>query len=734
MKILKSFILVSLLVCTGGAAFACGPWYYSASDNRLYRIVPPLWKAPLSDDFTTKNIILWSRQTHFRDTAAIRRAVYTEWDKFVNWEELLWEMQNSAAAPYNPLSADNKFCAHLVERQDTDAVRLLYWSKMYSNIRTSQRSPWYYNSRIETDETKQLREMYEEVQKYKPAQKYADRYTFLAIKCLWALGEDSSMVALWEREKKHLKKSIFYEEAGDYAARCLTRMGRQAEADAIYRHNKNIVELMPAGIKLPEQLRIMLRVCPNSPQLIPILQDFLSEIDQEQARTYRWYEYETKSEAKKVLSVACEAIDNPNVKSKAMWRYTAACILDYLGKPSEALPLLDGAENGDGKAFLRNSVRILTLHLRAQTDTIDDAFVQYTTNEVQWLDGEMQREWRKLPDSVQNAIKQVHSWVWYRDLKKMYSYGVLRRIFLADSVGLAFRMADAGYEIRALQIANVADNWLLKFSGNKVIDSCRNCDRWEWHHWGWEKENGKWNYHDYSNGIFALADKMSASTLEEYRGRMLRPKDKTDRWFNARSYTNGDYWQDIIGTHYLRERNYHSAIAHLKYVSPSYQRRMNLRCYIDPFSIDRSIVSHDSTHYKLHFAQRMDSLQHAMFYDRDADHRGMAMLEYTIGLENSFDMCWWLTSYQKGWTWSGPFLTDIDQTEYAHKAQAVVKQLRRKALNMLRTDETRAKYHLRLGQYSIVKRKYLRTNTGQQIALACDAGWQYRTCIPMLYK
>ena len=92
MKTLKSFILVSLLVCLDGVASACGPWYYSASDNMLYRIVPPLWKTPLSDDFTTKNIILWSKQTGFRDTAAIRRAVYTEWDKFVNWEELLWEM------------------------------------------------------------------------------------------------------------------------------------------------------------------------------------------------------------------------------------------------------------------------------------------------------------------------------------------------------------------------------------------------------------------------------------------------------------------------------------------------------------------------------------------------------------------------------------------------------------------------------------------------------------------
>ena len=103
---LKSFILVSLLVCAGGAAFACGPWYYSAADNRIYRILPPLWQESsyVTDDFVTKNILAWSKQTGCKDTAAIRQAIYkgslAQWDEFYSREDnsttgLGWFGENS---------------------------------------------------------------------------------------------------------------------------------------------------------------------------------------------------------------------------------------------------------------------------------------------------------------------------------------------------------------------------------------------------------------------------------------------------------------------------------------------------------------------------------------------------------------------------------------------------------------------------------------------------------------
>ncbi len=83
-------------------------------------------------------------------------------------------------------------------------------------------------------------------------------------------------------------------------------------------------------------------------------------------------------------------------------------------------------------------------------------------------------------------------------------------------------------------------------------------------------------------------------------------------------------------------------------------------------------------------------------------------------------MCWWLTSYQKD------LIKDISVTEYAQKATSAAKQLRAKALTTLRTDDARARYHLRLGQYNTVLRKYADTPTAKSLALVCDNRNLYR--------
>ena len=750
MKILKSFILVSMFLIVSGNIFACGPWFYSAADNRIYHFLPPGWQKPISamENFESKNIVAWSRQTGCKDLEAIKSAIYTDWDNFANWDELLWDMLNSSDVKHNPMT-ENGFCRHLVETMDTDAVRLLCWSKTYSNIRTGQRSPWYYNSHVATDEMKQLQELYNKVMPYKPTRKYADRFKFLAIKCAWALGEDSTVITLWKQSKLNEKKNLFYYEAGDYAARSFTRMGRQKEADAIYYTNNNYVQLIPYGASTPTKLRTLLRVSPNSPYIPPILEEYISELDVEHARTYHWMSKEEYRKMDDVVNIARMAIDNPTVCHKAMWRYAAACVLDYKGKQQEALDILRDAEDGDGDAFMQKSVRTLTFYLRSRVDTINDDFERYAINEVRWLDNEMLREWNRMPDNVQRDIRRATDWRRATHHNEFYSYAALRRIILEDSVGLAWRMVAAGRGVRALQMANVADNHILQITDNPCVKKIRDSVGGTYEVYyeddgGYEQYdhltslkdtafidgrifyvwNVSENRHDYSNGLFCVADIIDAHTLEEYRQRQLHPKDGDDRWFNARSYTNGDYWQDIVGTHYLRERNYHAAATHFKYVSPSYQQRMNISCPIDPFSIDRSLQNHDNTHYKLHFARRMDSLQRVMLHDADADKRGLAMLEYTIGLANSFDMCWWLTSYDKGW--NGVDLTDIEETQYAHKANAVVKQLRKKALRMLRTNEARARYHLRLGQYTTVRKRYADTETGKHLALVCDERKQYQ--------
>lgn len=760
MRTLKLFILVSMMLFAS-ISYACGPYYYSAVDCRIYRILPPLWQASsyVMDDFETKNIITWSKQTGCKDTAAIRQAIYqgtlSDWEKA--YENKVHKTGRSCDEniKYSEWVYTNQFfntlgCASGLRKKnvDSDAIRVLYWSKLYESIRKAQRSPWYYNCRLDTDEMNQLHQLFKEVMAFKP-QKYADRFEFLAIKCAWALGEDSIVLDIWEKSRLKKEGSLFYNEAMDYAARSLARMGRQKEANAIYAKIGNYTQLIPRGASLPTQLRIMLKVCPNSTDIVPMLQDYLTKLDVEQAATYFWPDERDWFFTDSMLVVAREAIDNPKVCRKAMWRYAAACILDYNGKTEEALAMLQGAEKGDGDAFLQKSVRTLTFYLRTRTESPTEDFLKYAIKEVKWLDKEMVREWNTLSDTaMREDIRNNANYRWSEARNDIYSYAALRRILLEDSVGLAWRMADCGLGVRALQMANMAENHICDLTSNPYIKGMRTSadgiygvyyrDTDDELRLVWifspadtakfkDKEFMIWQYtenqHDYSNGMFCLADRMDAGTLEQYRQRIVRPRDNDDRWFNARSYTDMNYWQDIVGTHCLRERNYRAAARHFQCISPSYQRMMNIECGLDPFGIDR-IASHDTTRYKYHFAHRMDSLGHVILHETDPDRRGLAMLEYSIGLENSFGMCWWLTSYEKGWT--GPDLTDIEDTEYAKKANAVAAQLRKKSLQTIRSKDAFARYYLRLGKYGIVRKRYADTYTGQHLALVCDDWGLYR--------
>lgn len=730
MKTLRLFIAVSLLFSAVSAA-ACGPWYYSAADNRIYYIEFPLWTPPTTDDdFESQNIKLWSRQTKCKDTAAIRQAVYGgtlgEW-------EAVYLVLNGHKADMGALGK-NKFVRHLCKHKDIKAVKVLYGSKKYEYIRNVQRSPWYYDSHLDNDEKAELRSIYKLIDRdYLNDPLYGDRFKLLAIKCSWALGNDAVTLLMWEKLGKTMKNELLHDATEDYVARTFERAGVQRLADSIYLSHCNTVELVPDGSSTPTALNIILQIDPNSPELSSYLQRYLTRIDKEQAAVTYGCSAPTELKEDSVLIIARQAIANPKVKNKAMWRYAAACILDYKGQPKEALAMLKGTPNGGGDAFLRRSTRALTLYLRAKTEKIDQKFVDYSVGEARWLAKEMKKEWNMLSDSLKNEISHIRCWQWICGYDELYSYNVMRRIFLTDSIGLAWRMAEAGYGVRALQLANLADNYIIKLSDNHVIDSCRRFGQWEEASWGYYyKAYESENYHDYCNGLFALADRMGAKTIEDYLHRLKHPKGTTDRWFNSRGYTSKDYWEDIVGTHYLREQNYAKAAQHLKEVSPEYQRLMNIRFCRDAFALDYNTPSYDSTHYKLHFAQTMDSLRQVILHDKDKDRKGMAMIEYSIGLANSFDLCWYLTSYQKGWV--GANLIDISESKYGKQAFGKAKKLRAEALKLMQTDETKAQAYARLAMLSKVMHDYPFTATAQHYALVCDHWKDYRVTIHPSYR
>lgn len=773
MKILKPFILASLLLLASGKIHACGPWYYNAEDNDIYRILPYGQEGPalpLSPDFSRKNILLWSQQTGCRDTAAIRQAVYK--GSLADWENLY---RNGKSTSKNWFST-NAFVKQLLKRRDSDAIRLLYLSKQYENIRGAMNSPWYYGG-TETQEVILLRKLCHTVEQLLNSKsKYTDRYRFLAMKCKWALEDDNATLNLWNQLKPLLKNSIFLSECEDYAARSLYRTGRTDEAFQIYLQRGDIGSLMlMKGMDLPQLLELVLQIAPESSTLPVELQRMLFSLENNPHALENKICLDGYGDYRSVLRIAQRAAKETVLDRRAMWCYTAACLLDYDRRPLEALRQLEGIDNLPCDPFLKRSIHVLRFYLHSKTDKVDNNFEQYALTELQWLDKELEKEWKQLPQRERHKLSHLSGTDAENMFRSCYCYDALRRIVLPDSVGLCYRLAFNGRNVRALQIANMAENRLFILADNQVMKNMRKRDqskeyKWRfdnseeypgftniWHSWpdpdttganGWTYRLG-WNTHDYCNWMFLLADRMSAKTLEAYRERQLNPKDDSDRWLYERGYNDSDYWEDIIGTHHLRECDYTAAVQHLQLVSPQYQKRMNINCELDPFGWVERTQNFDVTGYKLHFAERMVLLK-AMMESDDPDSRGAAMLEYSIGMRNSFDRCWYLTTYGMSsiefedgtnWkrlgyygadpvevSWSVSPLARLTGIHYAYKRKALIAadMLQKKAFYTFVTDEARAKGYARLGMIDKVVKNYTRTATAQHYALVCDEWRMYR--------
>lgn len=776
MKTLKPFILVSLLLC-GLRAIACGPWYYTADDNDIYRLLPYGAEGPavaLSPDFSRENLLLWSKQTGCKDTAAIRQAIYK--GTLQDWQQLYQRPDNSTTSGW---FAANPFVKHLAKRHNRDAIQLLYFSKQYESLRQAKTSPWYYDGRSKSKEDRQIQTLYDSARQWlthNGKSKYADRYRFLAMKCCWASGDAQSTLALWEQMKHQLKGSIFYAEAEDYAARCLYQTGRRDEAYAFYLQRGDIASLMLfSDMDLAALLELVLRIAPES-DVIPVeLQRMLFALENNPHALSNKICLTGYEDHRNVLRIARQAAQTTVRSRRAMWAYTAACLLDYEGKPAEALRELEGIDKLPCDDFLKRSIRVLRFHLHSKTDKVDDAFERYALGELRWMDGELQKEWQQLSADERKMMSHLQSVNTGFLFRSCYMYDAMRRIVLPDSVGLSHRLAFNGRQIRALQLSNMVENRLIALADNKVIADVRqghNDQPYRWNDdprehpgfqtWGWLQwldpdttgangyyEDNTWNSHDYCNWMFLLADKMDAATLDAYRNRQLHPRDDTDRWLNERGYLDGDYWEDIIGTHYLREGNYAAAVEHLRLVSPTYQQRMNIAFLVDPFSLADRIPSHNRSTYKLEFAERMSALQQEMM-SSDPDRSGLAMLEYAIGMRNSYDQCWYLTTYGKtairlldpshpseddewAWKaeeveWSWAPLARLTATNHKYKLHqnAVADSWQQKAFATLRSDEAKAKAYARIGEYATVVKRFTRTATAQHLALVCDEWRSYR--------
>lgn len=765
---LKRFIAASALFFCTLRAIACGPGPFILPDNcDLYRLLP--YYAELQEpDYgrVAVNCQAWMKAVPDVPETAIRQAIYDF--SLIDWQRV-----------QRGDDRGNAFCRRLIDTRDSDAVRLLVWSKYYEQWSEQMRSPWYYgcgmdDGGLDVDSIASVAATYQG--------RYADRYLLLAMKCLYRGGRNEECEELWKHRKRVMKNSHLCDQAEGYLAACLNRMGRKKEAIDIYVRLGDAASLQLLQDDKVAVFEQVMRHHPNSPFFPVALQRVLFVLENYSIDD-RFTKYNLDDrQLSRLLALATRAGRDPRVKDQAMWRYVAACLLDHAGRRHEALKRLNGLMAKD--EFLDASIRILRIHLHAQLDRVDDRYEQQLFDDLQWIDNRMQDEWAALDSAERYRLSHFEGFGYNWDVfRTVYSYDALRRIVLGSG-GVADRFVRAGRTTRAIQLANMADNRFLQISGNVAIDIYRKgAEKTVYYTWdrvddsktyngygisiidvdsshmkGWcgVTEN-LFNSHDYSNRLFVHIDRMGADVLSEYWESVENNPQYIDRWLNERGYTDSNYWCDIIGTHLLREMRFREATHWLARVDSSYQYRLNTRDWMtyNPFCYEEQYLSEKQReNYKLHYARTMAYLEILGSISFLPNVRADAMLTFSIALKNAFsERCWPLVSYgyyygfqddsedyPTQWDWEGwsnyqtPFedpyylpscMASSAVAPYAVRAEKRAAELRRKAFATYTDPDRKAQGLKRVYEYTYLMKHYADTPTGQYIARHCDKWKNY---------
>lgn len=363
---------------------------------------------------------------------------------------------------------------------------------------------------------------------------------------------------------------------------------------------------------------------------------------------------------------------------------------------------------------------ILRIYLDAKTCHYNIAYEQKLLKQLRWLDN-------KIRDNIDDKVRQktISNGFW-GNYSYYYWNDMLRKIVL--SVVVPRYIAHGNY-IRAIQLANMADNNLLNVINKQEVYYCYNQ--------AWDEDlvslseyrkGTKWhNCLDYSNALFALIDTIGVNHVIAYVQRLQQPNSNFDRFINERSYIDTDFFNELIGTQCLREMRYTDALKYFGKIPSSFQYRLNTYkdgyMKYDPFSWHAMSLINNNTDYKYNFAREMYSLEQSINCTKEPNRKAQLQIRYAIGLENSINRCWALTQYYRGeYFWRLGHVTNLDWTKRTSwkRANAKSERLIKESLAMFTDRESVAYTYWILGNNTKIMSDYPDTNIGEYVRSRCD--------------
>lgn len=723
MKSLKYTLAVSLLAALWPAISVLGCWgpWYLPKGYYMYRVVDNTeTESAVFSQFNLdaeSNCREWQRYSSSDiPLTDIYQVVYK-----MSLEE--FEAFHNESWGYGGNNAFLKWLSH----GRWDEMNFLLFAKITEDVRGRQNSRWYYPS-MRTGARMSLEEIVDQALNYRGPLR--DRYLLQAVRAMFSLRRYTDCIALWNKEASLLpKECVVRQLILSYIAGAEYRMKNYDKAVSYFYEAGDFASMIACSDVNPpastvEAIERIYQHEPNCSHFPKMLQRLVhtAEPDGE----FYWEELDkdlVKDEHRQLIRLAIRIAQEGKAYNTAMWYYTAAFIEDLDGHPVEASKLLARAEQSHGTEFIKESVKVMRIYLDAKLMPYNQGYENLLFKQLQWLD-------QKIADNITPKVRKQTSE--YYDLACNVSYyywnDMMRRIILAE---VCPRMIVSGKTIRALQLANMADNRLLGLVDCKTYHKETHVKgRVEWVETTssmseFRRDKNRWSP-DYSNSFFEMIDSVGIDKAIAYRNRIERPVDTFDRFLNGRGYVDMEYINDIVGTQCLRTMRYGDAVTYLGQIGRSLEGHLNTEIYWDPFSYERRDIK-DKSDFKYRFAREMCMLEQEMNKTTDPDRKAEAMIRYATGMRNSFDRCWPLTQYYRGTSYLGQVQEkrDWENEPEAIRAKKRSTELFKTACALFTDRELAAETLYEFNQYRTVAEKYPETEIGQYVCGHCDNLYDY---------
>lgn len=684
-----SLVNAMLLLIAVFPASACGPYSPLIPTPDYFKL--PADKVKSSADYEREeNLLLWqsltSKHIPLKD---IEQAVYK--DSLQTFIE---------KTGYHAKPTDNLFYIYINNTNDDAVKYFLRTAKDLEERRRKINSPWYYPREKEWFEyDTDFDDIIEDCREYE-GERLRDRYALQITRALFASHRYAECIEYVDSAFAAFPDSnLFKRMAKNYVDGSMIRL-KDNETDGSSGWKTDFNSYVEA----------LAEVNPNSAQLI----DYIRANSGDTVKMLR------------LTPLFRRLVKDPKVRNKGDWNFALAFIShEYVYQPDVARThIYQALKEQFSSEHLRDLARAYKMKLNAvagiSTSLIDD---------LRWL------------ETKANPL-HADAREWVRRCKN---------IIYADYIPLLWKQGDYS---TAIQLCAYADAFnsaeLARISGYNSASKVT--------------ENNQYvNSHDYGSLSFQMMQSLSSSQLATAFAEIKASTPLND-FLHRLAPVDCDYFNELIGTLALREENYAKAVQYLSLVSDDYNSSLNINTggYLacDPFilsEINRSgfSLSYNGNdwlpvhHYatapspnsnaKLDFARRMLELERLKNYGSTPDIRGLARLMYAVGRMNSFETCWALTQYWRGYVElfvpglkygdytfyerNYGFLYDYAFSDDENLTTIIFKNETDAALAMLTTDEARAKAQYLLGNLRTVKSRYPDSSTAIHLRTSCD-NWQ----------